>query len=363
MKIHPAKGQLLSTSLPVLVVMVLFIFSDYNFSFKKNIVAPSIDKQEKQKGAHVFGRMDSASFDILYQNNIEWITLVTWGYQDRHDSPIIYHNNIRDSSRLEKNNSELRIRINDMHDAGFKVFFKPHLWIVDHMNGKWRSDVYPTSESDWKLWQHHYRNYILECAQIAEDTKVEMFCIGTELTRLTLEKPDFWNALIKDIRAIYTGSLTYAANWYKEYEEITFWDNLDYIGIQAYFPLVQINHPSVKQLSKGWNKHLGAIESVHKKYNRKILFTELGYKSSADSAIKPWAWPEKSESSKKLFSNETQANCFKAFFNTVWEKEWFGGVHIWKFSSYYKEDKENQDIYFNPQGKPAEEIIASAFED
>ncbi|MDH3652612.1 MAG: hypothetical protein OEQ53_23170 [Saprospiraceae bacterium] len=189
-----------------------------------------------------------------------------------------------------------------------------------------------------------------------------MFCIGTELSRLSVEKTGFWRNLIQEIRSIYSGKLTYAANWHNEFEKITFWDDLDFIGIQAYFPLVQNNYPSIEQISKGWDKHFPAIESIHKKYNRKVLFTEMGYKSTADSAIEPWEWIEDSSDLDKLFSTETQVNCYEAFFKTVWDKEWFAGVHIWQLRSDYVADGGRNNLDYTPQGKPAENTIAEGFE-
>lgn len=161
----------------------------------------------------------------------------------------------------------------------------------------------------------------------------------------------------------YSGKITYAANWYNEYEKIIFWDDLDYIGIQAYFPLVENEYPNVEEISEGWNKYLPSIESVHKKFNRKIIFTELGYKSTSDSAISPWEWIENPASQNKTLSLETQANCYQAFFNTVWSKEWFGGVYFWQLRTDYKERRNrrnNRD--FTPMEKPAEKIIAKGFE-
>jgi len=199
-------------------------------------------------------------------------------------------------------------------------------------------------------------------AEIAEQTNVEMFCIGTELTRLTTEKPVYWKNLIQEVRSIYSGKITYAANWYNEIEEITFWNELNFVGIQAYFPLVKNKYPTVKQISRGWIKYFPAIESIHKKYNRKILFTEMGYKSTADSAIEPWKWVEDSTIKDNHFSTETQANCYEAFFNTVWKKEWFAGVHIWQLRSDYIDHVGKKNLGFTPQGKPAENIIAKGFE-
>lgn len=207
-----------------------------------------------------------------------------------------------------------------------------------------------------------YRDFILRYADLAEQAQAEMFCIGTEFSRLSVEKPLFWKSLIRDVRLIYSGKLTYAANWYNEFEKITFWEDLDYIGIQAYFPLAKNKYPTVKQISKGWKKHLPTIKSVYKKYQRKILFTELGYKSTADSAISPWEWMDNPYSDHKTFSAETQANCYEAFFNTVWGKEWFAGVHIWSVRSNDAESaKGRNNLDFTPLGKPAESVIAKGF--
>ena len=137
--------------------------------------------------------------------------------------------------------------------------------------------------------------------------------------------------------------------------------NTNIIGIQAYFPLVTNEYPSVQQISKGWKKYLPTLKAFHKKYDRKILFTELGYKSTADSAIKPWQWIEHSSIDSSSISMETQANCYKAFFKTVWKKRWFAGVHIWQLRGSPSRNNEQTILDFTPQGKPAENVIAKGF--
>lgn len=318
--------------------------------------------EEKQRGAHVFGRRDSTNFQFLNQYNIEWVTLVAWAGQEDYDSPLIRHQH-GDSVQIQQRNSRWLKRVKLAKAAGFKVFIKPHVWLNNPSDGKWRSDIFPTTEENWELWKNSYRDFILRYAEIAQQTNADLFCIGTEFTRLSIEKPDFWKRLIKEIRGVYSGKITYAANWYREYEQIIFWEDLDYIGIQAYFPLVKNEYPSVQQISQGWNNHLSTIESVHKKYKRPILFTELGYKSTADSAIEPWEWIDYSSDTTQLLSMETQANCYEAFFNTVWQKEWLAGVHLWQLSSDRHKDRRGKvDLDFTPLGKPAEKIITKGFE-
>ncbi len=93
-----------------------------------------------------------------------------------------------------------------------------------------------------------------------------------------------------------------------------------------------------------------------------MLFTEMGYKSTADSAIEPWEWIENTSDKEVAVSFETQANCYEAFFNTIWNKEWFAGVHIWQLRSDYLENSTYGDMDFTPQFKLAERVIAKGFE-
>lgn len=330
-------------------------------NFDNNSSYTNKTSNDKQKGLHLFGAIDSTNLEQFAKNNFDWITLVTWSYQIDIDSPNLIFARGDSLERLRKDSmwaSQIRL----VHDAGFKVFFKPHIWIREPSEGKWRSDISTTNEQDWQQWKTDYRDFILFYARIAQKNEVELFCIGTELSRLSVEKTDYWKSLIKEVRSIYTGKLTYAANWYREYEQINFWDQLDYIGIQAYFPLVKNEYPTIEQLSNGWKKHLRTIESIHKKHKRKILFTEMGYKSTANAAIKPWEWIEKSPEQNRIFSTETQANCYQSFFDVVWKKDWMAGVHIWQLRSDFVAGRGRNNLDFTPQGKPAEIIIAKEFE-
>lgn len=355
------KSNYIFSSIYSIIFPIGLLFLFLIFSQRDLFTGNKINYLNKQKGVHVFGKLDSTNLQPLVQNNFDWITLVSFSSQKDIDSPtLVYYRG--DSLEMAKRDSASKSQIELAHNAGFKVFLKPHIWLTSPPYNKWRSDIFPANDDNWKLWKKNYREFILLYAKIAEQNNVELFCIGMELSRLTTEKSDFWKILIKEVRSIYSGKITYAANWYKEYEQITFWDQLDYIGIQAYFPLVENKYPNVEELSKGWNKYIPEIKSISKKYNRPILFTEIGYKSTADSAIDPWQWIDYSSDQNKAVSTETQANCYQAFFNTLWKKDWFAGVHIWQWRSDFVKNQGKDHLDFTPQGKPAENVIAKGFE-
>lgn len=330
-----------------------FLFSQCSSHAPEGRASINKNPIEKQKGAHVFRIKDTSYFHRLKQNNIEWITIVPWGFQKDYKASAVNH--------YDGDSTQLYDRITLIRDAGFKVFVKPHVWVDTTIEGKWRSEIFPLNEKNWMQWQNSYEKYILHYAKIAEKAGAEMFCVGTEFTRLAIEKPIFWQELIQKLRTIYTGKLTYAANWYKEYEEIPFWDKLDYIGIQAYFPLVDKKHPSLEDLRDGWKKYIPKMVAISKNYNRKILFTEMGYKSTASAAIEPWLWAEHLMDEKLIYSEETQANCYKSFFENLWNKNWFAGVHIWQIRADYSEGTEWIKLDFMPQGNTAEKIITEGF--
>ena len=74
------------------LVFLFFIFSPMD---QKNNFGDSSSQNpnEKQKGAHVFGIDDTTSFQYLNDNNIEWVTMVSWASQDDYDSWALRHHN------------------------------------------------------------------------------------------------------------------------------------------------------------------------------------------------------------------------------------------------------------------------------
>ncbi len=82
---------------------------------------------------------------------------------------------------------------------------KPHIWVKED---GWAGDLSYKTETDWKKWEESYRNYVLFYAKIAEENKVEMFCMGTEIRKSVVQRKAFWFSLIQEIRIIYNGKLT-----------------------------------------------------------------------------------------------------------------------------------------------------------
>lgn len=311
-----------------------------------------------QRGIHVFDLLsDTTDLETLKTNNIEWLTIVPFISQEEYNTPSLRTDFGRNSPTDRFNRIKKIKRLADKYK--FKIMLKPHIWLSNTSGGIWRSNITMGTEEDWKLWFQKYENRILEYAKIAEELNIELFCIGTELHETVVHRPGRWVELIDNIKEVYSGKLTYAANWSGEIENVPFWHKLDFIGVQAYFPIAENRNPSLQELEAGWEKHIGYLRSQHENFNKPILFTEIGYKTTPNAGIEPWEWDSFGNRFYRRISQKTQAFCYQSFFNVVWHKPWFAGAHIWDWQA--RGSSDGNDNSFTLEGKPAFNIVAEKF--
>src|SRR3954453_877867 len=132
--------------------------------------------------------------------------------------------------------------------AGMAVTLKPQVGI---RTGSWIGAAPP---ADLDAFWSDYRTMLLHYADLAEQGGASMLVIGTEMGTLSSDEGR-WRALIAEVRAHFSGELTYAAN-YDEFSRVPFWDALDYIGIDAYFGLADDADPapSADALTAAWSQ-------------------------------------------------------------------------------------------------------------
>ncbi|NNE77283.1 MAG: glycoside hydrolase, partial [Pricia sp.] len=241
-----------------------------------------------------------------------------------------------------------------LHRNGIATMVKPQLWI---WRGEYTGTLKMDSEEDWEKLEASYEKFIIAYAEMAQEANTEIFAIGTELEEFVANRPEYWKRLIMKIRSVYTGKLTYAANW-DEFPRVPFWENLDYIGIDAYFPLSDEKTPSVEQIKNGWQRWKKEIASLSKTTEKPVLFTEFGYRSMDYTAKKPWL-VDRNEEKVNL---EAQVNAKKAIFEEFWGEDWFAGGYVWKWFIDHKASGGAEDNRFTPQNKPAQAVIKQYYE-
>jgi hypothetical protein len=251
----------------------------------------------------------------------------------------------------------LESEIQNLHEMGFKVMLKPHIWIGGHDldPDNWRSKIDFDDLGKREKWFESYTKFMLGEAELAESTGAEMLVVGTELVGVS-KYTENWKKLIEKIREVYSGKLTYAAEG-RNAMKIDFWGALDYIGIDAYFPLTDKSGPTLEELVKGWKEYEPEMKKLSDKYNKQIIFTEVGFKSVEGTTIKPWEWNQDGKT-----SQEEQALAFQATSLVFQNAPYLAGVFVWKyFTDMNSYERRNNEKGFTPYRKEAEKIISGWF--
>lgn len=228
--------------------------------------------------------------------------------------------NFRPFTALEPPQSLTR-PIAEAHARGLKILIKPHLayW---RSGFSWRGEIDFDDDASWQRFWSDYERWILLLVETCRDA--DGFVVGTELDR-TLRFEDRWRRLIRGVRERTTVPLTYAANW-TDYERVTFWDALDVIGIQAYFPLSDRDDPDLDELRRSWQERMRHLRDYASGWNRNVLFTELGYNRSYKAAREPWSYETNDEGAEAL-----QRRCLEAALLEIEDEPWVVGAFLWKW--------------------------------
>ncbi len=212
--------------------------------------------------------------------------------------------------------------IAEAHRLGLKIMIKPHMayWGSPF---RWRGEIEFKTAEQWQRFFAGYEAWITRLAEVCKDA--DAFVVGTELDR-TIGHERQWRRIIAAVRARFRGPLTYAANW-TDYEQVPFWDALDVIGIQAYFPMAdRPGPPEPEELDRAWAKLLARLAAFGRRHDRKIVLAELGYCRSPRAAMSPWEGREGGEG-----ADETQRRCLAAAMRALDGDETVVGVFLWKW--------------------------------
>ena len=238
--------------------------------------------------------------------------------------------------------------IEEAHAQGLKICIKPHLayW---RSGFSWRGEITFDTEEEWERFWQDYRAWILELAAACREA--DAFVIGTELDR-TLHHEYRWRALIEDVRKVYNGPVTYAANW-SDYRRVPFWDALDVIGIQAYFPVSKAEDPTAADITAGWQRITAELRGYSLEQNRPVVFTELGYNQSYAAAATPWEHDTDDDGARAL-----QERCWLAALDAIGQEPRIVGALLWKWFPHPRPLGHN----FQLATPPVMRIIANAWQ-
>jgi len=242
------------------------------------------------------------------------------------------------------------------HARGLKVMVVPHLWVE---SGEWRALIDPKTDAGWARWAASYERYVLAWARIAEAGQAEMFSAGVELRSwVTTGRAASFLDVIHAIRHEYHGLLTYSANW-DDVDRTVILGDLDVIGINAFYPLADHDGASDDELVAGGEAVRKKVHALSETWHLPVLFTEIGYTTRPDPAVKPWEWPDGMHD--VTVDEPAQAAAYHGLLAPLLEEPDFAGFFVWRVYSDPEDVSQEAEWGFSPKGKRAELVMRDAF--
>ena len=314
----------------------------------------------------------------LASTGANFVSIIVTQYQDTVNSTTIfpvYGEAVRCIATphgycITASDKEVNDTIDYAKSLGLGVMLKLQVDLIHAPNASiWRGYIGTNmTDSDWDAWFASYTSVILHYARIAEARGVELFPVSTELV-LASHKESHWRAVIKEIRKVYSGRLTDAANWSPpvwghggEVVDKKWWDAVDVIGIDEYYVKSYFHtafpngsFPDVGDLMKHWVGIGEQCEKLHTKWNKSVVFTEIGFCSGNDG----FCFADGKTKISPQVTNATllsQAWQYEAMLRSMSKYDFWEGVFWWNWASdaaFGGMDNSCMD----PKYKPAEHVL------
>ncbi|MBX7192659.1 MAG: hypothetical protein K1X94_11405 [Sandaracinaceae bacterium] len=319
--------------------------------FRGITVGPIENSQQPGRG---YGTVYSeALLDHLVRMGVTWISVTPFGRIWSLSSTEIY---MDFEAPYEVSREGLRTMIAQAHARGIRVLVIPHLWVWSEVG--WRGEIdFPDAEG-WRDYQASYRAFVLAWAMDAAAAGADAFSIGVECKSWSGRFGPFWTRLIAEVRSVYPGLLTYSANW-DEAEDVLFWDQLDLIGVNAFYPLAPENDASFETYEAGAARIADQVETLARVLDMPVLFVEVGYTTRENAAVEPWLWPD--GMSDVAYSEEEQARALEASFRGFVPRDWFAGFFLWRYYANLDDVSQEAIWGFSTHGKMGEPMLTSVF--
>lgn len=283
--------------------------------------------------------INTGSFDVWWDVDAETKTEVTPG-------------------SITISDSDLKLAIQKAKAAGLKVVLEPKVWCPRCRPSTWRGYLQP---DDVNTFFDNYRAMIDHYAEIAQQTGVDIFYIGSEMS-MVQDETDQWRQVAAEARARYSGTLTYGVNW-NVLDRVHFWNVVDLVSVSAYFPLSGDERPSIDDLKSAWKtsqdpawkgRHwFDELVALHNDTRKPIFFGEAGYLSSTYAAHQPYDETATHDPDQKL-----QSDAYQALLETFEGQSWWAGVVWWEWTL-----SNGNDMSYSPRNKVAEQLLKSWYVD
>ena len=288
----------------------------------------------------------------LHDDGVNWLAIQVAWYQNSNTSTVI-----APSPSMTPSDASVTQLIQLAHQNGMRVFLNP--FINSMVGSGWQALFHPPNVG---AWFQSYDHYLAHYAKLAQADHADLFAIGDEFDSMDTVPAytRYWDKAIAVTREYYRGPVTYGAN-YTNYQSVTFWNRLDEVGVDAYYPLSQSSDPTLAQLTQSWNQEADQIQAWRVSSglaNKPFLITELGYPSEDSAAVNPGGWEPNQPVNLAL-----QQELYQATFQSIWQRPWLAGImwFWWANPSNPNWQGGPNDNGYTLRGKPAEQTLKQYF--
>jgi hypothetical protein len=294
-----------------------------------------------------------ALLDHLAAMGVNWVSVTPFGrVWDLRSTDV----ELEFEAPFDENRAGVARFVEQAHARGIRVLVIPHLWV--DVPGLWRGEIELGSPERWAEFQASYRSFVLTWARAAADAGADGFSIGVECKSWSGRFGAFWSRFVAEVRAIFPGLLTYSANW-DEVEDVLFWDQLDLVGVNAFYPLADHDGASYREYLEGARRAAEGVERTARVLDMPVLFVEVGYTTRVDAAVQPWLWPD--DMTDVAYSESEQARALEASFSAFAPAEWFAGFFVWRYYANLDDVSQEAIWGFSPHAKSAGRLLPRVF--
>jgi hypothetical protein len=238
--------------------------------------------------------------------------------------------------------AHIRVTLRPVLDEDALVTGNPHAW---------RGSIEPRRRA---VWFRTYHKLLLPYVAAAQAGHAATFVVGTELD--SLEGAPQWPGLVRSLRSVYSGQLTYDQN-YNEFATDTANPPVPSHDVDAYPEFYLQDSVSVARLTRAWNAWLGAHPLA---VRRELNLSEIGIDAVAGSYTQPWAWYGTNTAP---IDTRVQAAWYQAACNAVSAEHIGGGIYWWEvnFDANPADPRPFESDRLTFLDRPAQHVIRNCF--
>lgn len=294
----------------------------------------------------------AAALDELVALGCNWVSFTPFGRQWDLDETDI---RLDFEAPFAVNRESIKRVVAQAHARGLRVLLIPHLWVD---MGGWRGEIAHPDDAHWRRWFASYTRFVTAWARVAEESGAEMMSVGVEMQSSSGTRGE-WFDVISAVRREYHGMLTYSANWDEE-PRVLFWDRLDVVGIQAFYPLAEHPDATLDEQRRAAVARADRLEAWAVREGRPVMFTEFGYTARPDPTLRPWEWPEALDHPR--VDAHAQAVGYRALMEAFIHRPWFVGAFVWRYYANPMDTSQEPPYGFSPRDREAEEVLRELYD-